>query len=247
MNKPILATLSLAALALPGLANATLFNRGSGLIYDDVLKITWLQDANYAKTSGYDSDGVMNWSAANTWAANLVYAGYSDWRLPTMVDTGGTGCDWAYTGTDCGFNVQTTSGSTVYSEMASLFYDTLGNKGWSDASGNLTGCSSNPPWCLTKTGPFANVQSNRYWSALEYAPDPIQAWFFDFGFGHGSANDEVDTVFAWAVRPGDVTSQVPEPGAQVPEPGVTLLLGFGLAGMVGVRRRARRPLGASVI
>ena len=31
---------------------AALHDRGSGLIYDDVLNITWLQDANYAKTSG---------------------------------------------------------------------------------------------------------------------------------------------------------------------------------------------------
>ena len=31
---------------------AALYDRGEGLIYDDVLDITWLQDANYAMTSG---------------------------------------------------------------------------------------------------------------------------------------------------------------------------------------------------
>ncbi|NNF16437.1 MAG: hypothetical protein HKN70_06795 [Gammaproteobacteria bacterium] len=31
---------------------AALHDRGNGLIYDDVLDITWLQDANYALTSG---------------------------------------------------------------------------------------------------------------------------------------------------------------------------------------------------
>ena len=236
MNKPILATLSIAALALPGLANATLFNRGSGLIYDDVLKITWLQDANYAKTSGYDGDGQVNWSAANTWAANLSYGGFNDWRLPTMVDTGTSGCNGAYTGTDCGYNVQTTSGSTVYSEMASLSYDTLGNKGYCPT----TGTCPQSGWGLINTGPFSNVQTNLYWSALEYAPYPSLAWNFVFSYGSQGADYEYNEFFAWAVRPGDV-------GAQVPEPGVTLLLGFGLAGMVGVRRRARRPLGASVI
>ncbi len=41
------------------------------MVYDDVLDITWLADANYAQTSGYDSDGRMNFSAANTWAAGL--------------------------------------------------------------------------------------------------------------------------------------------------------------------------------
>lgn len=52
------------------LCNATLWDRGSGLIYDDYLNITWLQNANYAKTSGYDADGQMNWTDATTWAAN---------------------------------------------------------------------------------------------------------------------------------------------------------------------------------
>ena len=31
--------------------HAALWDRGGGLIYDDVFDITWLQDANYAKTS----------------------------------------------------------------------------------------------------------------------------------------------------------------------------------------------------
>lgn len=39
---------SLFALAAGG-AQAALIDRGGGMIYDDVLNITWLQDANYAK------------------------------------------------------------------------------------------------------------------------------------------------------------------------------------------------------
>lgn len=34
-----------------GSAQAQLFNRGGGLIYDSVQNVTWLADANYAKTS----------------------------------------------------------------------------------------------------------------------------------------------------------------------------------------------------
>jgi len=30
-------------------ANASLWYRGGGLVYDDVLNITWLQNANYPK------------------------------------------------------------------------------------------------------------------------------------------------------------------------------------------------------
>ena len=63
-------------------ANAALIDRGGGLIYDDDRDITWLADANYAMTSGYDADGMMTWSEAMTWAGNLNYGGYTDWRLP---------------------------------------------------------------------------------------------------------------------------------------------------------------------
>ncbi len=89
--------LTLTALLVSSLStNAALYDRGNGMIYDDVLNITWLQDANYAKTSGYaaanatgyirstthiQADGNMGWEAANTWAAQLVYGGYDDWRL----------------------------------------------------------------------------------------------------------------------------------------------------------------------
>ena len=62
---PLFVTLIAAAtLASSGAAQAALNDRGGGLLYDDVLNVTWLQDANYAKTSGYDADGRMNWTAA---------------------------------------------------------------------------------------------------------------------------------------------------------------------------------------
>ena len=51
MKNKILTIISMSV--LPFTANAALYDRGNGLIYDDVLDITWLQDANYAKTSGY--------------------------------------------------------------------------------------------------------------------------------------------------------------------------------------------------
>ena len=54
-------------------ANAALFDRGGGLIYDDVLNVTWLQDANYAQTSGYDADGGMTWGNAVAWVSDLSY------------------------------------------------------------------------------------------------------------------------------------------------------------------------------
>lgn len=220
-------------LAVPGVASAALVDRGGGLIYDDVLNITWLQDANYAKTSGYDINGLMNWTAATIWASDLVYGGYSDWRLPTIVDTGDLGCNFAYTGTDCGYNVQTTSGSTVYSEMASLFYDTLGNLSSQFADGS----GLQPGWGLTNTGPFANVQAFFYWSGLEYVYDSGSGWMFNFHPGYQAVRTKSYEHFAWAVRDGDV--------APVPVPGAVWLLGSALAGLGAIRRR--RDVGASVI
>ena len=58
-------------------ANAGLYDRGEGLVYDDILDITWLQNANYAGNT-------FKWSDATTWADSLVFQGYDDWRLPAF-------------------------------------------------------------------------------------------------------------------------------------------------------------------
>lgn len=55
-------------------SSAGLYDRGRGLIYDDVLNITWLQDAGLG--------GAKNWDNALKWVNNFVFAGYDDWRLP---------------------------------------------------------------------------------------------------------------------------------------------------------------------
>jgi hypothetical protein len=57
---------------------------GNGLVYQPALDITWLQDANYASTSGYRADGLMTFDEANAWATALVFGGTGGWRLPTF-------------------------------------------------------------------------------------------------------------------------------------------------------------------
>ncbi|MFK5891832.1 MAG: DUF1566 domain-containing protein [Pseudomonadota bacterium] len=60
---------------------AALFNRNNGMIYDDVLNITWLADAGLARS---EITAGINWETANVWASKLEFGGYTDWRLPSM-------------------------------------------------------------------------------------------------------------------------------------------------------------------
>lgn len=231
-NNPLTLTL-LAGLALSGAAHADLIGRdlnGSAgsfeAYYDTDLDITWLADANYAQTSGSDTDGMMTWAAANTWAANLSFVDpvnnrtYDNWRLPTVTDKGTPGCNFAYRNTDCGYNVDTYTG-----EMAHLFYDELYNKATYDTDGY-----SQLGEGLINTRPFINLQRDDYWTGTEYAPDTGGAWTFFFPYGLQNAYFKDAAFYALAVSPGDV-------GA-VPEAETYALMLAGL-GLIGWRARRR--------
>lgn len=211
----------------------------TAFFYDTALNITWLADMNYAKTSGHDADGLMNWSTSVTWANTLTIGSFSGWRLPTMVDTGTAGCNLSYDGgTDCGHNVQTKDGSTVYSEMAHLYYVTLGNLAYCAPGGNTPNTceGAQAGWGLSNTAWFQSMQSNFYWSGLEYAPNQDGAWYFDTFVGSQYGANKFSALYAVAVRPGDVLRDA---GNQVPEPQGLVLALTALAGL-GVAARRRR-------
>lgn len=216
--------------ALFPVVHAALLDRGGGLLYDDVLDITWLQDANYAKTSGYDANGLMTWADANLWANTLVYhdpirsVDLDGWRLPTVKPVGAAfNYEWQLDGSsDEGYNITSTS-----SELSFMYYMNLGLKGSFSTDGTYRSdfgvfASSVAIWSgEVNVGPVANLQSYIYWAK---SGDTINdAWIFTTAEGNQRDGfPHPNGAFAWAVRAGDVAA-VPEP-----EFFAMLLAGLGL-------------------
>lgn len=138
-------------------SHAILIDRGGGMIYSTDLNVTWLQDANYARTSNFDQDGLMNWYQAMEWVESLEYAGYDDWRLPTFDPVNQSQCDV----------------STLH-EMRYLLYTELGND-----------CSSSSdfygPFINVRIELPGGGLGQWYWSLTE--TDADHAWRFSFECG----------------------------------------------------------------
>ena len=167
-------------------ASAALYDRGNGLIYDDVLDITWLQDANYAQTSGYDDDGIMYWQEAKNFAEGVVLNGYSDWRLPSV-------------GSQLfqGFN-------SVSNELGYMFYVNLElNAG--DIFSNNAQFYDYENGLMTS---FNNIMLNAYWNNEEY--DSSFAWSFN-GLGNQDWDLKTSPYYSWLVHDGDIGNPVPLP------------------------------------
>ncbi len=182
-----LTVLSLLFLALSGTANASLETRPGGMVYDTDLNITWLADANYAQTSGYDADGLMTWQDANDWVNNLTYGGYNDWRLPSTPDAN----------TSVGFN-QTSS------EFGHLFYTELGGTAGS-AIPNSNLFTNVKIWAWWSGTEYSANPANVWYFNTVVGHQGNTGKF-------NLSTNKFNEMYAWAVRSGDV-APVPLPGA----------------------------------
>ncbi|MCG6938619.1 MAG: DUF1566 domain-containing protein [Gammaproteobacteria bacterium] len=161
-------------------ANAALYDRGGGLIYDDVLKITWLQDANFGAGSVYEdtgTNGLMYWDNAWDWAGALSYfdsvrnTTWDDWRLPATND------------------------------MHHLYFQDGISTATPGPFFNIQSGPSAPGGSLIPPS-----EHSYYWSGLNYSVLYINTFTFDTG--NTWVMDDYIPLYAWAVRDGDVAETV---------------------------------------
>ena len=211
-------------LMFSSLAQAALIDREGGFIYDDVLDITWTQNAGLS--------GEAFWDAQVTWADELsigdtVRGGvWDDWRMASMSVSGGGS---ASSVVDC-----STAGEVACrdNELGYMYYHNLDGEQGDSFVGDH--------------GPFTNIVHD-YWSGTEYALITTSAWFIGLGDGEqGEDSKTSDPFFAWAVRngdvglpPGDPGIDPPPPTSEVPLPAAAWLFGSALIGLIGVARRRK--------
>lgn len=191
--------------------------------YDTELDITWLADASLAQSNTFGvspindnntlNPGAMWISTAASYvaAANAAeYLGFSTWRLPKIEPIDGVSFDYIPQtdgSSDRGYNLGAPGtefeGSTA-SELAHLYYTTLGNLGYYDVNGGLNSCSPVYPGCLAETGPFTNLLGYSYWIGTPYDPNPNGVWGFSFNLGEQEAYDFSFRSQVWLVLDGDV-------------------------------------------
>jgi hypothetical protein len=243
--RKIKGTLGILLFGLVGLANtshAALNDLGNGLVNDDVLNITWMQDANLFKTlcdvndpiaTGFTpidtadaatvctNNGAMTWHDAEAWIARLnaqSYLGFTDWRQPITAQAD-TSCEYQITPAGVGYLEQRGGHNCTGSELGNLFNVSLNNP--NDAGNGSTGgtvgtnCYGTAPHCFQNTAPFSNAQSFAYWSGSPYAPSTVFTWAFHTGLGdQGLGVPGLSlALFVWPVRSGQ---SVVAPATPVP-------------------------------
>ena len=205
--KAALSGLLFAVILVSGPAQASLIDRGNGLVYDEDLNITWMADAHFAAGTGFFNSGMYDWYGARDWAANLIYGGYSDWRLPTTkrIETA------------CVVSRKNCSGDELSHLMFIEFGLVFGRDSFANSHSSL----------------FKDIQFNGYWSGTSEYGSETDLFAFEFSsWGYANVSLKSNRYYdVWAVRDGDVAA------VSIPEPGSLALIGLALSGLAVSRRK----------
>jgi hypothetical protein len=221
MKTPPLNLISLIALLFTGTAtHAALHDMGGGLLYDDVMDVTWLQDADYARTSGFKPNGKMPFADAVKWVSELVYhdtvrnVDITGWRLPKVGPVTGDKINGRFCfdgSSDEGYGIK-----SPRSELACMFYVNLGLKGYYSATGDIQaadcGAAGNgKPGFTANVGLVKNLKTHIYWSGTSVEPyTDRNAWIFDTTFGYQNFYNKNDMLSPWPVHDGNVAGAAPK-------------------------------------
>jgi len=203
----------------------TLFN-GTGLqpsadgktVYDPVADVTWLADADLAKTMKFGAqcihpedgtqcinpDGSMRHETAENWKDGMNAAAYlnqTNWHLPPTPDTDST-CSLPENSI-----LKTFGFGCKSSPLGELFYNQLG----------LSQGTPVVPAPNINVGPFINIQPYLYWSSCEpldgqspchdqngnpaSVPAPGFGWSFSFGNGFQGTDVQANDLYVMVYFP----------------------------------------------
>jgi hypothetical protein len=194
-------TAVIAAIVCAGSANATLIDRGNGLIYDTALDITWMQNAHA---------GDNMWEMARDLAASTTFAGLTGWRLPSV------GPDYSF---EVPFNPPPFDCSTGTAAQCAASGNELGYMYYYNLAGTP---GPNKTGDQVADGVVLYDIQGEYWAGTLAYPGEF-SWSFGFnGGGLGFMTGGGNTASIWLVRPGDVPQAIPEPST-------TTLMALGLA------------------
>jgi len=223
---------------VPFSAHAALIPSADGMtVYDTVVHVTWLANANFAATetfsvAGINANGSMNYATAVAWVAAMNafdggkgYLGHNNWSLPTTPLSDST-CGLTGPYGNFGFGCTNSALGSLYPALGFQYPDTV------------------VPIPANTVGPFINFQPYLYWSDTLNGRDTSGYYTFSFNSGWQGGNLDPHYMYALPMIPGQVpatyhaagvgTLQVSNDGKLVYDPnaaagGVTWLANANLA------------------